>query len=174
MALKLENLEDEGVRAAMLAEFDSDNAGEGVYKSTRMTILNYQRYIPILRDALEQHDEEWLAFSIRTLFSAVEDNGKNGTKKVPHNANETLAEDQFNRYYIRGLCRTIVEAGDGQVMVYRAKAVRDPRPDSELKLGRMFDASHVLAELRKTSIRSVDAAFGVPNGPNSGISVRRA
>lgn len=174
MALRLENLEDEGVRTAMLEEFDNDNAGEGVYKSTRMTFSNYQKYIPILREALEEHDEEWLAAAIRTLFSAVEDNGKGGTKKVPNNAHETLAEDQFNRYYIRGLSRTIVESGGGQVVVYRAKNVRDPRPDSELKIGRVFDASHVLTELRKTSIRSVDAAFGVPNGPNSGISVRRA
>jgi hypothetical protein len=56
------------------------------------------------------------------------------------------------------------------LLVYRAKAVMVPRADSQAMIGIMIDAKALLADLRIH--QGVDTALGLPNGPNSGLSVR--
>ena len=90
---------------------------------------------------------------------------------MPWNAAQTLAEGEFNRFYIRAVRRATLEDGGETVEVYRAKAVADPRPDSEAKIGALVNAAVLLADLRQNI--GIDTALGLPNGPNSGLSVRR-
>ncbi len=90
--------------------------------------------------------------------------------KVPRNAHETLAEGEFNRFYIRGLCRRAIDEGLSALEVYRAKEVRDPRPESQNMIGKSLDPSQLLNDLR-TQI-GIDTVLGLPSGPNSGLSAR--
>jgi hypothetical protein len=92
------------------------------------------------------------------------------TAKVPVTAADTLAEGEFNRFYVRGLCRRTLQERDGQLVVHRAKAVAQPRPESEALIGTSPDAEKLLSDLR-TNI-GVEPALGVPKGPNSGLSVQ--
>lgn len=80
-----------------------------------------------------------------------------------------LAEGEFNRYYIRALCLRAIEEGK-KLKVYRAKEVGNPRSESAVKIGQEVDSQLLLADLRKNI--GIDTCFGLPAGPNSGLSVR--
>ncbi|WP_410510167.1 hypothetical protein RSJ42_08630 [Methanosarcina hadiensis] len=97
-------------------------------------------------------------------------NGK--PTKMPSNAHETLSEGEFNRFYIRALCLRAINEGC-ELEVYRAKQVSNPRPDSQIMIGHIIDAissESLLNDLRTST--GIDTALGLPNGPNSGLSVR--
>jgi hypothetical protein len=80
-----------------------------------------------------------------------------------------LAEGEFNRFYIRGVCLRAIEEGMYEVIVYRAKTVEHARAESEQKIGQRVAAEDVLRDLRAHP--GVDTALGLPPGPNSGLSV---
>ena len=92
------------------------------------------------------------------------------TARVPYNAAEVLAESEFNRYYVRGLCRRATANSIPRLEVYRAKHVVEPRPESQAKIGLLVDPEVVLLDVRASI--GVEAALGIPPGPGSGISIR--
>ncbi len=78
-----------------------------------------------------------------------------------------MAEGQFNRYYILGLCRRAIACDANEVVVYRAKPVADPRPESEALVGERLNAAQLMEELRP-----VKESLGHKLlKPNSGLSV---
>jgi len=56
------------------------------------------------------------------------------------------------------------------IEVYRARASTNPRPDSELLIGQNLDPEKLLMDLREN--KGIDTSFGLPNGPNSGLSIK--
>jgi hypothetical protein len=90
--------------------------------------------------------------------------------RVPYNAAEVLAESEFNRYYVRGLCRRATVNGIPRLEVYRAKYVVEARPESQAKIGLLVDPEVVLIDVRSST--GVETALGIPPGPGSGISIR--
>ena len=89
---------------------------------------------------------------------------------VPYTAPQTLAEAQFNVYYMRALARRAMAEGRSLV-VYRAKETSQHRATSDAMLGSTIDARLVLDELRRT--KGVDPSIQIPL-PNSGLSVQLA
>jgi hypothetical protein len=89
---------------------------------------------------------------------------------VPATAPETLAEGEFNRFYIRGLCVRALAEGITELVIYRAKQVENPRSESTAKIGLKISAQALLTDLRANP--GVDTALGLPPGPNSGLSVK--
>jgi hypothetical protein len=81
-----------------------------------------------------------------------------------------MAEGEFNRFYVRGLCRRALAEGIERLEVYRAKEVSEPRPESWNKIGNLMDPQAVLIDVR-VSI-GVETALGMPQGPNSGLTLR--
>ena len=96
---------------------------------------------------------------------------KNGTimVKVSNRAHETLADDEFNRFYIRGVCRKAIEESI-EVEAYRAKNVSKPRADSTSKIGTTYNPNKLLEDLRGNI--GISTSLGLPSGPNSGLSIR--
>jgi hypothetical protein len=90
--------------------------------------------------------------------------------KVPHTAAQTFAEGEFNRFYLRALCRFTLENGGTELEVYRAKSVTNPRMDSEARIGTRVSVTQLLDDLRANN--SVENALRLPPGPNSGLSAR--
>jgi hypothetical protein len=80
----------------------------------------------------------------------------------------TLAEGQFNRYYIRALCRRVIEEDNSDLEIYRAKVVITPRPESQLKIGKIIDPIQYLKALR-ADIELINVPLAQPN---SGLSVK--
>ncbi|MBX9581007.1 MAG: hypothetical protein K2X87_11920 [Gemmataceae bacterium] len=161
----------------MVQEIMADHGAGVLYLSPRLSAVGRQLYPDLFRAAAESHDMQWLATELNRagrLKTTEERLLKNKAiqAKVPHNAAETLAEGEFNRFYVRGLCRFVLEGNpEAEVEVYRAKDVADPRPESEARIGERYKAVALLEDLR-TSNNGIDVALGVPAGPNSGLSVR--
>jgi len=175
MALQLENL-DARTRRYMVDELDYDVAGATLYISPRLSERGRADWETLLRSAMEGGDDVSLAGSLRSQarMGTTEQrrNPKGGftTARIPVTAPETLAEGEFNRFYARGLCRRALEDGVNRLVVYRAKRVRDPRPESQAMVGTTIDAKALLEDLRTHP--GIEPALGLPPGPNSGLSVR--
>lgn len=175
MALSLSNLDDR-TRKFMVAEFDSDVSNNQLYLSNRLTAGGQQQYPGLLKQAIQAGDDNSLAQNIRNagIIKAQEER-KSQTKgviyaKVPANAPEMLAEGEFNRFYCRGVCARAIEEGIADVVAYRAKHTEHPRAESEAKIGQVFIAKELLEDLRTNQGRNT--LFGLPGGPNSGLSVK--
>lgn len=175
MPFKLENL-DAQTRNHMTAEIKADIAATKLYFSNRLSGRGRAEYAQLLQQAAEDRDDSWLSNELRNngRLNEMEERRKpkGGTTmaRVPIIAPETLAEGEFNRFYIRGLCVRALTAGTTELIIYRAKEVENPRPESVAKIGQRISAQALLDDLRANP--GVDTALGLPPGPNSGLSAR--
>lgn len=173
MKFKFDNL-DEKTRELMTSEIKSDIEKGLLYFSKRFNENGHKLYPRLLLEAANNGDEESLAIDLKSEYCFAEKearNGKNGIiySKVPETANQTLAESEFNRFYIRALCIRAIESGQA-LIVYRARHSVNPRTESIMMIGKTFDANKLLNDLR--SSLGVDTALGIPPGPNSGLTVK--
>lgn len=173
--LNLANLDDR-TRHFMLLELRDDMGRGNLYLSPRLTNRGIADWPALLSEAVEHGNDTTLAAQLRVSgqlrLTEPRRKPKGGVTfaDVPVTAAETLSEGEFNRFYIRGLCRRAIEDGISELIIYRAKAVDAPRPESEARIGSRIDARKLLDDLRAKV--GVDPALGVPAGPNSGLSVR--
>jgi hypothetical protein len=174
MALHLVNL-DERTRALMAAEIAADLAVGSLYLSPRLSPGAHTNYAALLQRAAQAGDDTSLANALRNgaLFASHyqrrKPSGGTTIAKMPVDAPETLAEGEFNRFYIRAVCVRALADGIRHVAVYRARHSENPRPESQARIGSLVDTAALLSDLR--SHPGVDTALGVPPGPNSGLSV---
>ena len=175
MGLSYQNL-DEVTRRFMIDEIDIDVRSGTIYLSSYLNSRGCEAWPRILREAAEQGTDDTLAQAIRNdqcLKNTTERKKPKGgftTVQVPVTAAETMAEAEFNRFYTRGLCRRALEEGVSELEAYRAKPVREPRPETERKIGGRFNADAVLADLRKEP-KDQNATLGFAL-PNSGLALR--
>jgi hypothetical protein len=163
------------VRELMLDEIRLDYVEQTLYISDRLTPKGRAEWPDLLASAAEGWTPEWLAARLaRDGRLEVWEVGRRGTKtfrkRVSRDAHETLAEGEFNRFYIRAVCLAAQETGQPEVLVYRAKAVHRPRRESILRENTTLDAATLLTDLRNH--QGMDTALRVPPGANSGLSVR--
>ncbi|OGD79157.1 MAG: valine--tRNA ligase [Candidatus Coatesbacteria bacterium RBG_13_66_14] len=173
MSFNFRNLDDL-TRQKMLEEVELDIERGCLYISPRLIAGVEEKYKNLLVDAVKYNDEEWLAEQIEKmgLLKTREMYTRSGITReraVPINAHLVLAEGEFNRFYVRAICKRVLEQGLNVVIVYRGKIVSNPRPDSESKIGSTIDAKSLLGDLRDHP--GVDTALGLPPGPNSGLTV---
>jgi hypothetical protein len=129
----------------------------------------------LLREAVQHGTEQTLAQALARseYWNAYETRVRQGRAhqaRVPHNAHETFAEGEFNRFYVRGLCRRAMAEGINELEVYRAGAVMNPRSQSQAMIGKRIGPGPLLNDLR--THQGVEPALGIPPGPNSGLSIR--
>lgn len=163
------------IRAFMVEEIDMDIASDKVYRSNYMTQIGQGRFPDLLREAALSGTDDTLVSSLGGLFNATTQrkrpkNPGYYTAPVPHNAATVLSEDQFNRYFCRGLARFAEATALPRLEVYRAKPVSEPRAESERKIGLLVEPAVVLIDLRNH--QGVEPALGIPAGFGSGISLR--
>lgn len=160
----------------MLEELELDHRSARLHVSPRLTERGEADYPRLFRLAIERHSDAWLADELgadarlHTREPRRLRSGATTMVAVPYTAPETLAEGEFNRFYVRAICRRALADGVASVVIYRAKEVSQPRAASASRIGVAVDASTLLQDLR-TNI-GVEPALGVPPGPNSGLSVR--
>jgi hypothetical protein len=174
MGLRYGNLDDR-TRRHMVAEFERDVAQGTLYYGKHLNDGGRAAWPTLLREAIESHDDEWLACRIResgylaTQYARRTPSGGMTMAKVPVTAPDTLAQGEFNRFYVRGLCARAIQAGTSHVEACRGRESANPRAESEAMVGRMIPAADLLADLRTSP--GVDTSLGLPPGPNSGITV---
>lgn len=174
MAFNFPNL-DEKTRQSMLDELNYDIQHDSVYISSRLNTHGEANYILFLKQAISNGNETSLCNTLaHNCLNSTENRKKSSggytIAKVPSNANEVLAEGEFNRYYIRALCLQAISESR-QLKIYRAKSVRTPRIESQQQIGQfVLDPNKLLQDLR--THMGVDPALHLPPGPNSGLSVQ--
>jgi hypothetical protein len=177
MAMQFLNL-DPIVRLLMVEELALDTSLAKLYQGKRLTPYGLQDWPTALRTAFEVGNEVWLANWLGQtgrleLTESYTRNGITRSRNVPISAATTFAEGEFNRFYIRAVCRQAINLRTGTATAYRARFSENPRPESIQIEGKQFDAESVLLDLREnTSSDGVSTALGLPPGPNSGMSVR--
>ncbi|ANA13390.1 hypothetical protein [Acetobacter oryzifermentans] len=170
MPLNYESL-DETTRKFMQEEVEKDTENGTIYLGSYLNEEGRILWPSLLLEAAEKGDDASLAAKLRDenlLKTHALRAGK--TVSVPVNAADTLSEGEFNRYYARGVCLHAISNGGDDVTVYRARTSSNPRRSSEAKIGLKYDPEELLKDLRENP--GVDTALGLPNGPNSGLSVK--
>ena len=176
MSLYFENL-DERTRQLMLAEVEYDISHNQLHISPFLSGQGQRDYVSLLHEAIQNGNDETLAEKLREhrriLRTLPRRNPKGGYSiaATPENAAQVLAESEFNRYYIRALARRAIEDGIPELVIYRAKPVSNPRPESEARIETSLPPEELLEDLRAHP-GDEPPALGVPAGPNSGLSVR--
>ncbi len=179
MSLKFENLDDE-TRRLMEVEIAADieegkrEPTRGLYVSSYLNERGVELWPDLLLEAARTGSEDTLARELdrhgcfKTEVERRKPSGGYTTARVPVTAAQTLAESQFNMYYMRALAARALDSEAG-LIVYRAKQVENPRQTSEQMIGATLNAAEVQAELRAT--RGVNPASHIPL-PNTGLTVR--
>ena len=176
MSLFFENL-DERTRQLMLDEVEFDIAHNQLHISPFLSGQGQWDYADLLRKAIQKGNDETLVQDLqarRRIVRALPRRKPKGGYLIAatvENAAEVLAESEFNRYYIRGLARRALEDDIPELVVYRAKPARNPRPESEARLEMALSPIALLEDLRAHPGDELPA-LGIPSGPNSGLSVR--
>lgn len=166
------------IRNLMLDELDRDVAANKLLESAWFTDVGRADWENLIKTAIQTGNDDSLAAELRLagrLKIRAERRKPTGgltTYRLPPQAADIIAEGEFNRYYVRAICRQVIKEGCLKIQVYRAKEVAVPRPESEQKIGNTFDASVVLDDLRSSI--GLEPALGIPSGPASGLSVQRA
>ena len=172
MGLEYINL-DEQTRSFMVQELNIND----LYQSPRLTQHGLAIWPELIEEAARNHSDTWLENQlisqncIKTSEYYIRA-GVRRLRKVPKNSAQMLAEGEFNRYYLRGLCLRAQSEGIETLTVYRGKNVFSPRVESEAKIGTEIRVDTLLIELRSNDFVSVDSAFSVPSGPNSGLTAK--
>jgi hypothetical protein len=175
MALYYVNLDDR-TRKLMLEEMEYDLAHNRLHISPFLSGQGQHDYANLLREAIQHGTDETLAQDLRAhrritrTLPRRRPKGGYAIAAAPTNAADLLAESEFNRFYIRALARRAIEDGIPDLVIYRAKPVQSPRPESEALIESTLSPQELLDDLR--SHPDEPPKLGVPSGPNSGLSVR--
>jgi hypothetical protein len=166
---------DDRTRQLMVQEIDQDIESGSLYLSPRLTDIGKSDYPFLLREAAKRHSDGWLEAELRKTGRMKETNQRTTLDeqkiaKVPLESAQILAEGEFNRFYIRALALRTIADGVLQLQIYRAKAIDNPPPELEKRIGQSIGPRSLLRDLRKN--RCVDRVLGLPNSFNAGLSAR--
>lgn len=175
MPLYLAHL-DKRTRELMLEEVEYDIQRNQLYIDPVLSGQGVHDYPNLLRDAIESGDETTLAQALderrrieRTLTRRKPSGGYT-ISAVSGTAAQQIAEGEFNRYYICAVARRAIDEGIEELVVYRAKPVKKPRPESEEMVETTIDPHALLEDLRTHTGEPPE--LGVPAGYGSSLSVR--
>ena len=148
---------DEITRKYMLEAIDDADRIGNIYYSTRFNDAGRREWLWLLKHAAQEHDEQWLAEQVesnhllRELEGGRTPSGSYSVKNIPQEAAaDTLAEGQFNRFYMLGLAKRARAEGITNLEVYRARETASPRPESEDRIGELVPVDEVEDQLRDT------------------------
>ena len=160
----------------MLDELGQDVDQGRLYMSPQLSELGQAEYAGLLRQAIRAGTDATFADGLRAhgRMQLAEHwrlpRGGVSTRELPPTAPDALAEDEFHRFYARGLCRRALEEGISALVIYRAGAAPNPRVASDAMVGVRIDAASLLEDLRTPPDRRLPR--GLPPCPDSGLSVR--
>lgn len=163
---------DEQTRLIMISELESDLKTGLFYEPKSLTSTGMFKYKRLLKECFSTRTPETLQQKLsQSDFREKDDRGR----KIPSNVRETLAFNDFNRYYIRAiLMRALNE--NRKLCVYRAKQSMHERQQSKLIMNKVYFDKQEIKQLLELC-RDYRKLFN-PNiqtellKPNSGLSLK--
>ena len=161
---------DNFTRPKMIEEFIFDIDCEGCYTSKRFHEIGRKCYMEIMPKHLLEGTDDTLADDLinNDCFHSYETDKNGKEKRVPSNAAQLFAEGEFNRFYIRGLCKRAIDE-NLKLEIYRARVSQNPNPESEAIIGTIVNPKDLLIDLRAN--KGFETTIGLVR-PNSGLSVK--
>lgn len=174
MALRLDDL-DLTTRQHMLDELDADLAAGTLYRSPLLSETGAKHYPAILRASLVDGTEETLARALGAIngvqpparWQQPRDGDCDDAMQV---ASSMLAEREFHRFYLRGLCCRAIAEGIESLPIYRARPADAGRASTDAMVGVRIAARSLLEDLRATN--RVMPPHGLPQCRDAGLSLR--
>jgi len=156
---ELKHLSDdhrESMRRLMLEELLWSSRHNKIYASKHLTALGVERYPELLQHALAGGSPDSLCDSL--------DAPGLWQPGAPKNSIETFAWDEFNKHYMRALCRIAQDSPQHALIVLRARQSRSHRGSSDARINQPHSPATFLQQLR------VQPAIN-PFGANSGLTL---
>lgn len=174
MSLDLPHLDDR-TRHFMLAELDADVEDESLYLSPQLSEIGLRHYRRLLHISIRHGTEDSFAEALAALGAVRPPSRWQHPKAVGPaealaDATYRLAEREFHRFYIRGLCCRAMAQGIDLLVIYRARPADLGRAPTDSMIGLRIDARSLLEDLRGAS-RSLPP-HGLPQCRDPGLSVR--
>lgn len=167
---------DQETRRWMLIEHKAEEEGNP-YRSPNLSPLGKERFRTLMEEALATGNDVTLAqaLSPKEMWAEYEPSPLGGIRKTePERAAKTLARMEFNTWYVRGLCRRLMEEGETMVQIYRAEAADAPGDTCDAYENMFLEIRFLYNghRIKYWPVRN-DRAFSVPCGPQCRHSVRR-
>ncbi len=156
---ELKHLGDElapEIRRLMLEEFLWSLEHEKFYFSKYLTESEYEEYLRMLHEALAAGTPDRLEELLSAHGVFRED--------APRKSIQTFAWDEFNKYYMRALCRWVHDHAGYELVVIRGRHSKNSRSSSNTLLRQTKKASSFLNGLRHWPKIN-------PFGANSGLTL---
>lgn len=162
---------NETTRRFMMQEW----AQGGHFLHPRLNEAGRARWMSLLRDALQYHTDVWLERELirRNCFVATEYlkstmGGKTVTRAINREQiAKALAEGEFNRFYLRGLCLAAKTKGYTHLIVTQGRILPGTVPQGRDYVGAPVEAAPLLQTLRASTFKQIDTALGAPEGLTS-------
>jgi len=169
-------------RRYMLEEFREEQLSANPYRPKVLTPEGEAAFVGIMEEHLLGGTEASLMIALSRPRYWVE-RGVRNTKRgpVPYFLPATqrakiFALTDFNTWYVRGLCRVLIEAGITDCEVYRAETAYEPRGECANLEGAILNVEEVYrghrARYHPEESKSPDT-LSIPVGPNCHHSIRR-
>lgn len=144
------------IRRLMLEELDWSLEPGKLYHSKHFSGAGQKEYPLLLEKALRSGNPDTLEESLN-----IEEYFQPDT---PKNAAQTFAWDEFNKYYMRALCRLAQAIAGSRLVIVRGRQSNNPKPESDRLLETEKNPLKFLAGLRE--VPRVN-----PFGANSGLTL---
>jgi hypothetical protein len=160
----------------MLEELDQDIADHRLYLSMDLSERGRADFERLLHTAIELGTDASLADELAACERVIppdrwQKQGEEHSMAARQVATATaLAQDEFHRFYARGVCRQALAQGLHTLVIYRAKPATPPRANSDAMVGVRIDATSLLEDLRASP--DLRRPSGLPAYRDSGLSVR--
>ena len=162
---------DHRTRALMVEEIQGDISRDKLYRSKRLNGDGLAAWPKALIEAARVGTPRELREKMLPYFTAFFETHPYGGRRMPSEATTMLCYNEFNRFYMRAVCRLAINNSIRKVVIYRAKVVPNPAPESEAMRGKVRTAAGLLNHLRSNTF-SADTKFGRLGLGSSGLSVR--
>jgi len=172
---------DKKTRKYMLEEFEKEQKSETPYISKRLSELGKRKFIELMKEAIENGDDEQLVRALSEPSYWNEDEGYTTKQGMISRRNinylqaaEQLGFSEFNTWYVRGLAKKLMDEGIKKCQIYRAKQPKWEPADCSVHEGQIVDVKIIYNGHRAKywPIKN-NSVFSIPAQPGCHHSIRR-
>ena len=159
---------DVTTRQWMLEEFQQEYNSANPYYGKALTEAGRRAFINEMERVIQDPNGNEVALAMALSVPSYWINH-------PESNAQRLAITEFNTWYVRGLCRRLIEENVEFCEIYRAGPAAEPRAECTSWEGRQFKVREVYDghRVRYWPLPGNPNAFSIPAGPNCHHSIKR-